>query len=216
MSKHRGVTIFLLVFITITFAGCVTLTEYQTSEMLKIKGGMDRAKALNVFSNIFMGTNDASGFCEVSAGPRSGNGCERANCYGYDRTLEGAPSVNNAGISFKAWKPGEYIQLNQYRKKHFIKQINFEDITKVIIYDSDLTSGILKAYLKGHFISCLKGDHVVAAEYTLSEEDLKFMPFNIIGVGVALIAISKNDIDALMASLSILAPKAKLFLRQPK
>lgn len=200
----------MLIFITFTFIGCATLTEYQTPEMLKIKSSIDRPKALNTFSSILLGSNDASGLCYISGGgaevsDESNARCKMQGCYGYARNSEGPPSFTDKGISVRAWKSGKPVYgLSIREKEFFIKTINFEDITRVII--SNPIPGNI-GLLQEVFPKC-KGDYLITVEYNLSEEEAQQLSW----IGGAFIEVSKNDIDALMASLSILAPKAKLLL----
>lgn len=194
--------------------GCATLIVYQTPEMLKIKSSIDRSKALNLFTNILIGSNGASGFCSAWGGLKFGRDCKKGNCYGYDRNSEGAPSVNNTGISFKAWKAGEYIRLNQYRREYFIKQINFDDITRVVIADLNSYKAMFGNSYKTLFTDCIHGDFMVLIEYPLSNEELKFT--TIFYGAAAHVTISNNDVDTFVASLSILAPKTRILLSQQK
>ena len=196
--------VFNLLFIAYVFmTGCAS--EYQTSEMLSVKNSIDRSKALNIFSSIILGSKDASGFCNASGGDRIY--CV-FGCYGYDRSSEGNPLFSDKGISFKAWKKGKFIRsdskTNTYEKEYFNLQINFENIEK---------ARVLEKNTRGKLISddvYCKGDYIVALQYKLSEELAKAndIPPDF---GIAHITLSsKNDVDNLLGSLSLLAPQARI------
>lgn len=207
-SAPNILTFLFLILVSIfivTFSGCAS--EYQTSEMLSMKKSIDRPKALNIFSSVLSGSEDASGLCAIyglGGGSQSGKSlCTLSwGCYGYERRLEGNPIISDAGISFKAWKLGKFIGNEIYQKEYFPLQIKFENIEKARVLEKNINVVSDDDYCKGNYI--------ISIQYKIPEEIAKSHDINPY-VGIADIRVSnKHDIDKLLGSLSLLSPQVRI------